>query len=40
MSVHIWRCSTELDSGLRANGWSLYIELFGFCAEILVARGK
>jgi hypothetical protein len=40
MSVHIWKASSELDSGRRADGYCLYIELFGFSLEITVARGR
>lgn len=40
MSIHIFRSSTELDSGGMAEGYDLYIELFGFCLSITVGKRR
>lgn len=38
--IRLLRVSTELDSGAMADGWVLYIELFGCTFEIAVCRRR
>jgi hypothetical protein len=40
MSIRIFRSSTEMDSGAMAEGYDLYIELFGLCLSFTVGMRK
>lgn len=40
VSIHVFRASNEMDSGRDAEGYCLYIELFGFTLELTLCRGR
>lgn len=38
MSIHLFKLSTDRDDGSTADGWQLYVELFGIVIELSIAR--